>query len=58
MKMSYIETYENEDGNIVLVYVKDAEAYSQAETGTIVISCDDVKNICKALKDTLSQIEG
>ena len=55
MSKPYNDTYENESGEIVLVYVAEIKPYHQVEPEHMVIRPDHINDLIAALKEQLGQ---
>lgn len=53
MKQSYIETYENEDGDIVLLYVGKLNFGETSEPECMVIKKEDISAVIEALDNEM-----
>jgi hypothetical protein len=50
MAKPYIDTYENEEGDIVLVYVAEVRPYHTVEPQHIIISPDHIDDLIAEMK--------
>lgn len=50
MAKPYIDTYENEDGDIVLVYIGEVNVGEAVEPDLMVIKKDHVADVLKSIK--------
>ena len=55
MSKPYIDTYRNEAGEVVLVYVSEVKPYHQVEPEHMVIRPDHINDLIAALKEQLGQ---
>ena len=55
MAKPYIDTYENEAGEIVLVYVAEVKPYHQVDPQHMIISPDHINDLIAALKEQAEQ---
>lgn len=55
MSKPYIDTYENEAGEIVLVYVAEVKPYHQVDPEHMIINPDHIEDLIAALKEQAGQ---
>lgn len=51
MTKPYIDTYENQNGDIVLVYIEEVNVGEQVEPSYIVIKKDHVDEVFQSIKE-------
>lgn len=51
MPKPYVEAYENENGDVVLLYIKEASYGRQVEPEAIVIDAEHIEQIISELKE-------
>lgn len=57
MNNPYINTYENDNGDIVLVYLPEVKPFEQVTPECIVLNRDHVESICESILVTLRNSE-